>query len=264
MPDGSRRARPGARLRARFAAGRRAAAGLLAAATLALPAAAACRNADVEGVPYTLCEVAAGADLRMFLADEGGVAFGSFARIEAHLAARGERLVFAMNGGMYHADRRPVGLYVEDGREIAPLVTRAGPGNFGMLPNGVFCIARGRFAVIESRAFAARRPDCRHASQSGPMLVIDGRLHPRFLPDATSTFVRNGVGVSADGRRAVLAISNRPVTFHQFARLFRDHLGLPQALYFDGNVSRLHAPALGRSDWGRPMGPVVGLVAPAG
>ena len=234
---------------------------MLLAAGLA-PAAAACRDEAYGGVPYTICEVEAGQDLRLFLTAPDGQPFGSFARIEADLAGRGERLVFAMNAGMYHADRRPVGLFVQDGRQVAPLVTRAGPGNFGMLPNGVFCIRPRGFAVIESRAFAARGPECTDASQSGPMLVIDGALHPRFLPEATSTHIRNGVGVSRDGRRAVFAISNRPVTFHQFARLFRDHLGLPQALYFDGSISRLHAPELGRSDWGRPMGPIVGLVAP--
>lgn len=230
----------------------------------ALPAwAADCRDIAFEGQPYTICEVQAGADLRLFLADPQGEVYGSFARIDADLAANGARLAFAMNAGMYHPDRRPVGLYVEAGRELAGIVTRAGPGNFGMLPNGVFCIRDGGFAVLESRAYAARPPACRHASQSGPMLVIDGALHPRFLPDSTSVYLRNGVGVSADGRRAVFAISNRPVTFHQFGRLFRDHLNLPQALYFDGNVSRLHAPVLGRSDWGRPMGPIVGLVEPA-
>jgi uncharacterized protein YigE (DUF2233 family) len=238
-------------------------AALAALLALALPAAAACRDGRFEEVPYTLCEVELGQDLRLFLNAEDGAPFGSFARIDAALRARGERLVFAMNAGMYHADRRPVGLFVEGGRQVAPLVTRAGPGNFGMLPNGVFCIGPRGFAVVESRAFAARARECPEASQSGPMLVIDGALHPRFLPGSTSVNIRNGVGVSADGRRAVFVISNRPVTFHQFARLFRDHLGLPQALYFDGSISRLHAPGLGRSDWGRPMGPVVGLVAPA-
>ena len=95
------------------------------------------------------------------------------------------------------------------------------------------------------------------------MLVIDGALHPRFLADSPSVNLRNGVGVSDDGQRAVFAISNDPVNFHLFSRLFREGLGLNNALFLDGSISRLHAPELGRSDWGVPMGPVVGLVAPA-
>lgn len=236
----------------------------LALAILPTTAAAQCENTVFDDIPFTLCTVEAGADLRLFLNDAEGAPLSSFARIDALLGEAGERLVFAMNAGMYHPDRRPVGLYVQDGESLNSIVTREGPGNFGMLPNGVFCVLADGFAVVESRAFATDPLPCIHATQSGPMLVIDGELHPRFLADSTSAFLRNGVGVSADGARAVFAISNRPVSFHHFARLYRDLLGMPQALYFDGNVSRLHAPGLGRSDWGRPMGPVVGLVAPRG
>jgi uncharacterized protein YigE (DUF2233 family) len=126
-----------------------------------------------------------------------------------------------------------------------------------MLPNGVFCVGHGTAQVIETLTFAAAPPPCRYASQSGPMLVIDGALHPRFLRNSTSRYVRNGVGTTADGSRAVFVISDRPVSLYDFARFFRDGLGLPNALYFDGNVSRLYAPQLGRDDAGRPVGPMV-------
>jgi uncharacterized protein YigE (DUF2233 family) len=52
------------------------------------------------------------------------------------------------------------------------------------------------------------------------------------------------------------------VTFHDFGSLFRDALNLPNALYFDGNVSRLFASELGRNDAGFAMGPIVGVVVP--
>ncbi|MEI4261736.1 phosphodiester glycosidase family protein [Roseovarius sp. D0-M9] len=237
----------------------------LALATLALlPAvaqAADCRTEAFEDVRYSICEVdMRSADLRVFLQSPDGENLGSFSRVGTMLEAEGAALGFAMNAGMYHSDRRPVGLYVENGEQAAGLVEREGPGNFGLLPNGVFCIRDGRADVVETRRFAAEAPQCRHATQSGPMLVIDGALHPRFLPESDSLYVRNGVGTSADGRRAVFAISEAPVNFHSFARLFRDHLDLPQALYFDGNISRLYAPELNRSDIGFPMGPIVGTV----
>jgi uncharacterized protein YigE (DUF2233 family) len=179
--------------------------------------------------------------------------------VKAQLAP-GERLVFAMNAGMYAPSRAPAGLYIENGNKVHGIVTAAGPGNFGMLPNGVFCLTE-RFAVIESRAFAANPPACRYATQSGPMLVIDGQLHPKFLPDSTSSYIRNGVGVSADGLTAWFVIADRPVTFHRFARFFRDQLGSPNALYLDGSISRLSVPGQGRADFGLPMGPILGLVA---
>ncbi len=236
----------------------RGALGLLLALAGAPALALTCGEVSFEGTPYTVCEVAPREEqLRLFLNDAEGRPYGSFGAVEAEHGA----LAFAMNAGMYHRDRRPVGLFLQDGEELAPLVTQEGPGNFGMLPNGLLCLNDEGAFVLESRAYAAGGGDCASATQSGPLLVLDGELHPRFLPESDSLYVRNGVGTSADGSRAVFVISERPVNFHGFARFFRDGLGLPDALYFDGSVSRLHAPSLGRSDFGMPMGPIVGLLA---
>lgn len=222
--------------------------------------AADCRQTVFEDTPFTICEARAGEDIRLWLKDGTGALIGTPERLEATLAP-GEKLIFAMNAGMYAPNREPVGLYVEAGEERHGIVTGAGPGNFGMVPNGVFCVAEGRLSVIESGGYRTTTPACNYATQSGPMLVIDGALHPRFLPDSDSAHIRNGVGVSADGQTAWFAISDAPVTFHRFARLFRDELGAPNALYLDGSISRLIAPGLGRVDLGVPMGPIVGVVA---
>jgi uncharacterized protein YigE (DUF2233 family) len=231
---------------------------------LAVPAAAQeCSDIEFDSNRYTVCTVdASKADLRLFLRNGDGEILGQFSKINAALKPQGQQLAFAMNAGMYHSDRAPVGHYVENGTELMRVVPNAGPGNFGLLPNGVFCIRKGRADVYETLDFVKRAPDCAYATQSGPMLVIDGALHPRFLPDSTSRYLRNGVGTSADGTRAVFAISRNAVTFHEFGRLFRDALNLPNALYFDGNISRLYAPQIGRGDAGFSMGPVVGVVVP--
>ncbi len=226
--------------------------------------AAECRDVTHAGQGYTVCRAAPAQDeLRLFLNDDTGKPWGGFRRLDRALRSKGQRLVFAMNAGMYHPDRSPVGHYIEDGRETMPVIASAGPGNFGMLPNGILCLRRDRADVMETRRYLATTPGCDHATQSGPMLLIDGALHPRFLPDSTSLYVRNGVGTAADGRTAWFVMSENPVTFFEFAQMFRDALGVQQALYLDGNVSRLFAPALGRADAGLPLGPMVGVVAPA-
>ncbi len=222
-----------------------------------------CARATFRDQSFTYCEARLEDDLRLFLYAPNEQVFGNFRRIDEALAEDGKKLGFAMNASMYHADRSPVGLFIQDGQEISRLVTSEGPGNFGLLPNGVFCIEPERFTVIESRRFARDRPACSDAAQSGPMLVIDGAFHPRFIEDSSSRLIRNGVGVSTDGRRAIFAISNSAVNFFEFARFFRDYLGVPQALYLDGNVSRLHAPELRRSDWGTLLGPIIGKVVDA-
>ncbi|WP_170571571.1 phosphodiester glycosidase family protein [Ruegeria atlantica] len=223
-----------------------------------------CEKITHEDKRYTICEVdAANEQLRLFLNDEEGNLLGHFSSVNEALEPDGKRLAFAMNAGMYHDDRSPVGHYVEEGQEHMRVIPNAGPGNFGLLPNGVFCIREGRADVFETLDYVDQAPECRFATQSGPMLVIDGELHPRFLPDSTSLYVRNGVGTSADGTRAVFAISEDYVTFHEFGSLFRDVLKTPNALFFDGNISRMYERASNRSDIGFSLGPIVGVVEDA-
>lgn len=215
-----------------------------------------CQAADARFTVVTVDP--ARQDLRLFLNDEAGQPFNSFARLQEWLKARKQRLMFAVNAGMYHPGFAPVGLHVEEGKELAPLNLADGRGNFFMKPNGVFMLGKGGPAVVESSAYAAQAMPVRLATQSGPMLVIDGKLHPRFDPESPSRYVRNGVGV-ADGK-AIFVISNVPVTFHEFATYFRDTLHCKNALYLDGSISSLFSSELGRADGGAPLGPILGVV----
>ena len=154
------------------------------------------------------------------------------------------RLLFATNAGMFDSNLKPVGLYVEQGRELVHANIKSGRGNFHMKPNGIFYISAHGAAVAETQAFLKQRPQADLATQSGPMLVIDGRLHPRFDRRSTSLKARTGVGVRADGK-VIFAISEEAVSFDAFARLFRDALNCPNALFLDGgSASSLYAPTL--------------------
>jgi uncharacterized protein YigE (DUF2233 family) len=236
---------------------------VFAAAALAAGVAAAnagCRTQTIERAKYVICEFKAGDGIELFLRDKSGTTLGQFDGVRDRLAARGRKLVFAMNAGMYHEDRSPVGLYVENGSELKKIVTASGWGNFSMKPNGVFYVDGKTAGVLETKAFLKRKLKPQFATQSGPMLVIDGKLHPRFLADATSRNRRNGVGVA--GKRVFFVLADTPVTFHEFARVFRDVLKTPNALYLDGSISRVYAPDINRNDIGFAMGPIVAVSAP--
>lgn len=215
-----------------------------------------CNERNFEDSRFTICDPGKGA----IEVITGEPPYRDFAKLEASLGAR--RVAFAMNGGMFGEDGRAIGLLVEKGRQIRAINRREGGGNFHLMPNGVFLVRHdGSAAVIRSANYKPS-PDIAFATQSGPMLVIAGKLHPRFDPDGTSRNIRNGVGIAHDGK-ARFVISEEPVSFGKFARLFRDELGARNALYFDGSVSALWDPANHRRDTHAPLGPMVVVFKPA-
>lgn len=256
------------------------------ATTRAANAAPPCRQVKHEDAAFTVCEV----DLRrqavrLFWQRPDGQAYGYLGSLPRSLPPRssapqsdaaptgagakaasaqrsstgGGKLQLAMNGGMFHPDYRPVGLYVEEGRELARANTRNGPGNFHLKPNGIFYVGGGSAGVMETAAYLKARPQAEYATQSGPMLVINGRIHPRFSRSGESLKMRNGVGVR-DANTIVLAISEDEVSFGTFARLFRDGLRCPNALFLDGgSAPALYAPEMQRSGNFLPLGPMIAV-----
>ena len=220
-----------------------------------------------HGKRYLVTTVDLGKEsLQLFLGDGQGKYFNNFENIDRWLAERKRKLVFAMNAGMFHPGFAPVGLFVDHGRTIGKLNLANDEGNFFLKPNGVFAITENGASVIESSRFPALAAvggieKVQTATQSGPLLVIDGRFHPAFREGSDSRLFRNGVGVISP-KRVVFAISNEPVNFHEFARLFRDGLGCANALFLDGTISSLYTiePRIHLIRF--PLGPIIGIVAP--
>ncbi|RWM29568.1 phosphodiester glycosidase family protein [Mesorhizobium sp.] len=218
-----------------------------------------CRNLTFETASYLVCE----ADpkhysIELFWKDPGGKLYQSLHNLRSAQQAAGRTMLFGINAGMYHPNLAPVGLYVERGEQITSAKIGSGTGNFSMQPNGIFYLSGNKAGVRATKDYLKRSPRVDYATQSGPMLVIDGKLHPNFRADSPSRKVRDGVGVRADGV-AIFAISDDVVTFHEFARLFRDKLGCPNALFLDGSISSLYAPAIGRNDDFWNLGPMIGV-----
>lgn len=213
-----------------------------------------CGLKTFEGSRFTVCAVRGGpVEVR---GGGGATPDRTFTALEASLGARAQDIAFAMNAGMFDMQGRAIGLLVENGRQLHPINLRKGGGNFHLLPNGVFLVrASGKAEVVPSDHYH-HSPDISFATQSGPMLVISGKLHPSFDPDGQSRNIRNGVGIAPDGT-PVFVISADPVSFGKFGRFFRDSIGARDALYFDGAVSSLWSPADGRRDTHSQLGPIV-------
>jgi len=228
----------------------------------AAPAVAACTPKTFDGANFTVCAFdPRHDDIRLFWKGPNDRPYGSLSALAGALQAKGQRLAFAMNAGMFKEDQSPVGLYVESSRKLHNADTRGGGTNFHLKPNGVFWVGDGVAGVTETNRYLANPPPARYATQSGPMLIVDGKIHPKIQPTGTSEKIRNGVGIGDSGA-VVFAIADQPVTFDAFARLFRDALGCRNALFLDGSVSSLYAPELKRDDELEPIGPIVGVVTP--
>ncbi len=226
--------------------------GLLALAVLPAQAHAAethkppCAPFSFEEHGYTLCEAPLSRfNVRIFWKQPDGTPYSYLSSLPK-ADKNGGRLAFALNGGMFHPDFRPVGLYIEEGQQMVRASRASGPGNFHLKPNGVFYAGEGEAGVLETGAFLKRKPNAQFATQSGPMLVIDGKLHPRIARASASAKTRDGVCVREGA--ALFVVSDGGVAFDTFARLFRDGLKCKNALFLDGGTApALYVPAASRS-----------------
>ena len=225
---------------------------------LAAPGAAhaePCRSETFKGSAFIVCSFDPSKEnLRIYWRSDDAKPYRTFAALAADLEGKGKSLQFAMNGGMYHSDFRPVGLYIENGLKLIPANTATLTGaprqipNFYKKPNGVFYIGDGEAGVLETEQFLADNRQAVFATQSGPMLIIDGAIHPAFIVNSTDRKPRNGVGVSSP-TKVHFVITKGWVSFYEFARFFRDGLGCNNALFLDGGAAPgLYAPEFSRND----------------
>ena len=214
-----------------------------------------CVSEQFEGAEFTRCTALPGRHtIRTVL---GQPPYRDLAQLAQALGSAAQHVAFAMNGGMYDEAGQPIGYYVEGGRRLKTLNRAEGYGNFHLLPNGVFSVEQNGWHVRTAQDFAdkvRRRPA--YATQSGPMLVIAGKLHPSIALDGESRYIRNAVGIDRQGR-ARFVISEQAVSFGKLARYMRDKVGTPDALFLDGSVSALWDPARGRIDRTVPLGPLI-------
>lgn len=157
---------------------------------------------------------------------------------------------FAMNACLYKKtpSGENVGLFIFYKNPIIPNVNPSLEGNFGMHcdentaeVNGVlFGGGEDKWSIIGSSQwkFDPRNPP-EFAIQTGPVLVMDGKINTAFKADSPNRSIRNGVGVDDDGNLHFV-ISTSGVTFYEIASFFNDVASCPDALYCDGVISQAY------------------------
>lgn len=180
------------------------------------------------------------ASIQFYWKDDNGQIFRSIQNLKQFIETKNQELKFAMNGGMYMNDNSPQGLFIQNNITLIPLDTLSGTGNFYLKPNGVFYLTKDNKAVVcQSKEFIDNGK-INFATQSGPMLLIDGQIHQAFKKGSVNLNIRNGVGILPDNR-VVFAMSKQEVNFYDFAEFFKS-MGCKNALYLDGFVSRTYLP----------------------
>ena len=178
--------------------------------------------------------------LKFYLKDSSGTNYASFQQLKTDLERHNKKLLFAMNGGMYLKDGTPQGLYIENGITQTKIDTvKQAYGNFYLQPNGVFYITQKTATVCQTSDFK-NHSGILYATQSGPMLVIDGTIHSAFTKGSNNLHIRNGVGILPNGN-IVFAMSKGLINLYDFAAFFKS-IGCRNALYLDGFVSRTYLP----------------------
>ncbi|MFC0180219.1 phosphodiester glycosidase family protein [Thorsellia kenyensis] len=219
-----------------------------------------CFEKEYKEIQMTVCTINASREvpIMLFKDSEGK----PYKNVFGALKNSKENISFLMNAGMYHSDLSPVGLYIEKGVLLQKISKNEGPGNFHLMPNGVFYIHRNEdesysYHIKTTIDYIKENPSPYFATQSGPMLVINDTIHPKFIKGSDSRFVRNGVGVSATSE-VYFVKSKAPINFYDFATFFKDELKTPNALYFDGKISTLYAPPFKTESTWFSVGPMVG------
>lgn len=196
-------------------------------------------------------------DIQLYWKNDSGEVLKSIQNLKNYVESKNLTLVFAMNAGMFKKDYSPLGLYIQNKQTLAALDTADGNGNFYLKPNGVFYI------TIENIPFVCKTADfkdsgtIKYATQSGPMLVIDGQIHSSFKKGSNNLNIRNGVGVLPDNK-VIFAMTKTEVNFYDFAKYFQS-LGCKNALYLDGYVSRTYLPETNWTQTDGNFGVIIGL-----
>lgn len=133
--------------------------------------------------------------------------------------------LIAINGGFFDKAFHPLGLRVNDNKQLNPIKYISWWG--------VFYISKGRAFISNARSFNKNQP-LDFAVQSGPRLIIENKI-PSLKPGYAE---RSALGITKSGKVIILVTQNNPLTTTALANIMRsDPINCVNALNLDGGSS---------------------------
>jgi uncharacterized protein YigE (DUF2233 family) len=203
-------------------------------------------------------------NVSLYWKQPNGKLYGNIGQLKMELEKQKKKLIFATNGGMFDKKQTPVGLFVENGKQVIQVNTKeinpdkdGNIPNFYLNPNGVFFVTFTNKVGICKTSLFRQDSLTKFATQSGPMLLIEGKINPAFSQKSNNYHIRNGVGILPDND-LIFAISKNKVTFYDFANYFKEQ-GCINALFLDGYVSKAFIPEQGVEQLDGDLGVIIGI-----
>ncbi len=205
--------------------------------------------------------------LAFFWRDSTKNIYTSFKNVKKAVEKENKKLLFATNAGIYKPDNSPEGLYIENGKKYVKVNYKqpAGYANFYMnfgkeaRSNGIFIVTdKNKASVIKANEYKYSE-NIKFATQSGPLMLRNGKINPKFTKGSKNKRIRSGVGI-IQSSKVVFIISNERVNFYDFASIFKEIFGCKDALYLDGAISKMYLPKINRKELGGDFAAIIGVV----
>ncbi len=190
----------------------------------------------------------------------------SLGDVKSYLESQNFKPLMITNAGMFTATYEPEGLYIEENplkKYSLDVGDQKSSFNFYLYPNGVFYMdAKNTPHIDTTKEFARlqrlKKIKVKVATQSGPMLVINGRIHQAFVKGSTNYKIRGGVGIISS-KKVVFACTVGGSNFYDFGLFMRDVFNCKNALFLDGAISKMYLHDIYPEETGGQFGPVISV-----
>ncbi len=154
--------------------------------------------------------------------------------------------------GFYDNGGNHIGLLQKEGQQISGIdIASSGKGNFYLVPNGVLSFDSLTIQITESKEYNTRTLQEENSIQSGPLLIMNGKLHPKLNLFSPNKHGRSAIcTITQNNERFILFVTALdPVNMYTFSVLIKQRFNCDFALLVgSGNTCTNFSPSRSSCD----------------